>query len=511
MVAPDRASAKDYFLTIGGGYSPTGNQVSLEKNVVFFQKVLDEGAFESAPHSVYFADGDNPQRDLQYVDPSKKPPKVNRLLARIFKQERYLGYCYRDHQLRGVSGGSSKANIEKWFNEVGAKLKPSDRLVIYVTAHGGRGDGKEAHNTKLYLWNMQAIKMTDLVVQLDKISPQVPVALVMVQCYAGGFANVIFNGGNPKKGPTAANRCGFYATVQTRPAAGCTADINEANYQEYSSFFWSALRGKSRVDEEIPPPDYNNDGEISFDEAHAYAVLASETIDIPIKTSGALLRSLSKTKVKGRHDLLTADSPYSQLLSLATPSERAILEGLSRQLELQGDNRAKAARDKAALLLKDKKSLEAKKKKAYADAGKLVKPIRVALVNRWPELTNAWNPQVQEFLGSESATIIKTIESHPKYAEFNRRYKAAEAMSYDILKIDKRWAKTQRVLRTLDNVALAANLPKLADEMVVARYHRLLESEQGTLGRFGPLPENPDPLPVNPDPVVAEVKTSDGS
>jgi ATP-dependent protease HslVU (ClpYQ) peptidase subunit len=228
----------------------------------------------------------------------------------------------------------------------------------------------------------------------------------------------------------------------------------------------------------------------------------SETIDIPIKTSGAFLRSLSKTKVKGRSDLLTAESSYSMLLSLATPSERAILEGLAQQLELRGDNLAKAARDKASMLQKDKKALEAKKKKTYGDVGSLAKQIRTTLVNRWPELTNLWNPQVQEFLGSESDTIIKAIESHPKYAEFDKRYQEGKHLTHDVLKLDKHWVKTQRVLRTLDNVALAANLPKLTDALTVARYHRLLESEQGTLGHFGPLPNNPDPLPANPDPVA---------
>ena len=31
----------DYFLTVGGGYAPTGNQISLEKNVHFFQHLLE--------------------------------------------------------------------------------------------------------------------------------------------------------------------------------------------------------------------------------------------------------------------------------------------------------------------------------------------------------------------------------------------------------------------------------------------------------------------------------------
>ena len=34
--------AKDHFLTIGGGYLPSGNQASLERNVLYFQRTLED-------------------------------------------------------------------------------------------------------------------------------------------------------------------------------------------------------------------------------------------------------------------------------------------------------------------------------------------------------------------------------------------------------------------------------------------------------------------------------------
>ena len=47
------------------------------------------------------------------------------------------------------------------------------------------------------------------------------------------------------------HRTNFSRVFDTTPAAGCTPDINEANYQEYSSYFWAALRGKTRTGEPI--------------------------------------------------------------------------------------------------------------------------------------------------------------------------------------------------------------------------------------------------------------------
>ena len=51
----------------------------------------------------------------------------------------------------------------------------------------------------------------------------------MVQCFSGGFANVIFEGGDPEKGLAAHSRAGFFATVNNRLAAGCTALVKSSS------------------------------------------------------------------------------------------------------------------------------------------------------------------------------------------------------------------------------------------------------------------------------------------
>ena len=61
-------------------------------------------------------------------------------------------------------------------------------------------------------------------------------------------------------------------------------------------------------------PDYNKDGKTSLNEAHAYVIIHSETIDIPVKTSDIFLRNtvsfnfdqnISKVEIKER--ILPAD------------------------------------------------------------------------------------------------------------------------------------------------------------------------------------------------------------
>ena len=192
-------------------------------------------------------------------------PRANLLVARVFDKENDLDAQFRSHLVPGIRGCSSMENLDRWVDEVGRKLHAGDRLILYLTGHGGKGS--DAQNPHFFMWNREQVPVKDFVARLDRLDPNVHVVLIMVQCYSGGFANCIFNEGNPKKGVSPAHRCGFYATVHNRPAAGCTADIDEENYQEYSSSFWAAIGGHSRTGQSVQAVDSDGDDRISFAEA----------------------------------------------------------------------------------------------------------------------------------------------------------------------------------------------------------------------------------------------------
>lgn len=484
---PSLAIANDHFLTIGGGYSPHGNQVSLEKNVVFFKKVLAEKYTDGVQHDVIFSDGDNNDRDLQYYDPHQPVPEVHQLLGRIFQSTKNLEYQYRNHQVENLYGNSSRTTIEHWFGDVGSHLTRDDRLFIYVTAHGGKGDRKDVHNTGLYLWNRQRINMKDFVAQLDKVPTEVPVVLVMVQCYSGGFADIIFNGGDRKKGVSSANRCGFYATVHDRPAAGCTPDINEENYQEYSSFFWAAIRGKSRVDDPIESADYDTDGKITLEEAHAFALIHSSTIDISVKTSEEFLRVVSKTG-DGKNELLTATTPYERLMENASVCERTVLDRLSDALGLAKSDRDNEAQTKAYEISKEKKKhSDAQMQKSSEYAG-LAKQIAASIIQRWPEMSNRWHPNVSKIIAEEEAEVVKAIRSHPRFKLFEQLALEINQLGEKTFNLDRDWVKCQRIRRLLTNVALAANLDRVADHETQQRFKAMVLAERQVLGRQATAP-----------------------
>lgn len=350
LLSAQPAQAKDYFLTIGGGYSPAGNQVSLESNVLFLQRTLKQERPDAPPHEIYFADGDAPERDVQYADAAaaKSCPPAARIMTEVFGQADSVGLSYRNHNISDVKGPTERSAISRRFRQLGRELKSGDRLIVYVTGHGSEPKGgasgdddydyryddekqewvasypdddddqakATSNDTTLFLWNDERVAASEFGGWLDRLPEEVEVVLIMVQCYSGGFAHAIFNQNNADLGLSSRPRCGFFSQVHDRPAAGCTPEMREAEYKEYSTYFWAALAGASRTGEPIDRPDYNGDGAVSFAEAHAYVIVESDTIDIPVCTSEALLRRYSRLPGSPDDDRSKTANPVSEFFSV---------------------------------------------------------------------------------------------------------------------------------------------------------------------------------------------------
>lgn len=480
------ARGGDYFFAFGGGYAPPGNQVSLEKNLLYFQRFLKLKRLDSAPQYYLFADGNEPNRDLQYDDPGQRPSQLRSTLAKIFRQDRGIEFNYRTNRVPRLSGHCAIDTIDVWFNNTGSKLKPGDRLFVYFTGHGGRGPEKDPLNTTLQTWFGQTYSVKEFTQRLNKIPPQVPVVLVMVQCYAGGFANVIFKDGDPAQGIALQPRAGFFATIPEQQAAGCTPDINEANYLEYSSYFWAALCGENRLGEKVEPPDYNGDGRVDFSEAHTYAILSDDSIDLPIKTSDVLLRLVSaaypeKTLDQSVADRYVTPEIYSRLIAVAAPCDRAVLEGFSAMFGLSGERRTQQARDVADEALKKQDDVGNRKNKLSEEFNQSATLLAHYLQEAWPELDNAWHPRFEQILREDGAAIWANIERHPRFAKLQELEKQIQALEKEHRDLQCRWARCQRFLYRTESIARGANLPLVATADVQQHYHRLIDLETGTL------------------------------
>ncbi|TWU58073.1 hypothetical protein [Rubripirellula reticaptiva] len=480
-----RTTASDHFLTIGGGYAPSGNQVSLEKNVLLFQRVIKAtyAAKTGSPKPVadtYFADGNDPASDLQVIDPASIP-EANRWMAELFGDTNDLGLFYRNHQVPGARDAATADNVRQWFDQASKNIKSGDRLFVYVTAHGTPSSkDKKPFDTEIALWENSSLKMSEFSSLLDKLPDDIDVVVVMVQCYAGGFSRFCYVNGDPKKGLAKQRRVGFFATVHDRPAAGCTPDVDETNYVEYSTYFWAAIHGTDRSGDPIELPDYDNDGKVGFNEAHAYTVINAATIDIPLTTSSEYLnihsRFAGERDSDAQFDLLANDETYSLVLPLGTPAQQAILEGLSSRLGLDSDDRITVAWE-AGQPQRGRRRPRARRSDTDVELETIRKRITSDLIKRWPELANVMNPVAVELVTSRADEFVRSIKRHPKYARM------VKLMDQDDTEMDEeeRQAMHMRFIRVVDDIVLAENLRRLGDRKQIAEFGALIKAEAAGL------------------------------
>jgi hypothetical protein len=307
LVAQTTAQPPD-FLVVGGGPDPCQNEIALEKNVLYFQRTLNTLGFQPTVASIFFANGNNGQTTIRYLDEQRLEQ-------------------YKAPAIPHLNGAATVANLQNWMQQKGQQ-NPNQSVFFYFTGHGGL-NGENPENNFLALWHRQELSVQELSGMLDKLPPQKSVVAMMAQCYSGSFANLIYQGGDPKNPIALQTRCGFFATVKGRPAVGCTPEVNEADYRDYSSSFFAGLSGRSRTGEAVPSADYNRDGRVSYAEAHAFAKVDDRGKDWPISTSEAWLQSHVSEQEKG----LFLKQPIKQILLTARPEQRYVVESIGKMFK----------------------------------------------------------------------------------------------------------------------------------------------------------------------------------
>lgn len=297
------------FLVFGGGGTPAQNEIAIEKNVLYFQRTLKAMGYNPFSASTFFANGNNGQATIRYID-------------ELGRQQ------FKVPEIPNLQGKATLKNLQNWFQET-ARETSKRPIFFYFTGHGIQNK-KNSNNNALMLWGNQPLTVQELSQMLDNLPQEIPVVTMMAQCFSGSFANIIYQDGDPNKPVALQTRCGFFATIKTLPSVGCTPEVNEADYKDYSSSFFAGLSGYNRTGEKVSSADYDRDGKVSYAEAHAFAKVDEKTIDLPISTSEVWLQNqATKTDIK-----LIWEQPMINLISKARPEQQYVVKSIVKILNL---------------------------------------------------------------------------------------------------------------------------------------------------------------------------------
>ncbi|MCW3061112.1 MAG: hypothetical protein JWQ02_2933 [Capsulimonas sp.] len=301
-------------LIVGGGPDKDYNQVAIESNVRYVQRLLPAGT----KRRILFTNGSLTAANVQYEDRRGR--------------ERF-----RPTLLKNIDGPARYATFQKTFE--GLAADPKGPLLLYFTGHGSPDDDGSFANNAYDMWGNDLLTVDTLSDALDAApTSSTPTVLVMAQCFSGAFADTMFRAASAKGPALRPNFCGFFASISVRPAAGCTPEVNEANYHDFTSYFFGALSGRDRLGKPVTSADYDHDGRVGMNEAFAYSLIHDISIDTPVATSDVFVRRYVKTP-----EPTIFRTPYSDVLKWSTPAQAAALEGLSKQLELRGELRLMTA------------------------------------------------------------------------------------------------------------------------------------------------------------------------
>jgi hypothetical protein len=179
--------------------------------------------------------------------------------------------------------------------------------------------------------------------------------------------------------------------------------------------------------------------------------------------------------------LLPFAGPLSRLAELARPEQRAILEQLPTRVGIAAGSTVEDVRRR---LREAQSAIDA----AGTELGRASRRNSEALasvqgdVRRiWPELRSDMSPLAMALASERSDEFVSRVAGLDSYHDFITARAEHEKASQKRLDAQRTEAKVQRLLRTCEDIVLAANLPKLATPEIAKRFERLLELEAGKL------------------------------
>lgn len=465
LLLPFVTAAETEVWLIGGGSNINNSQGQIEQNVLWLRDLLSRKISILKLHT-YFGIGNSKGKDVVYWKPidDDDPAQV---IARIFVPVDQIGKNYKRHDFKQLDGGTQKdqliAKLSKDFEQI---RKSNDVLLVY-NGHGGYRYSNTKYNF-LKLWGDTSLTVAELDNLLDKIPQANTTRFILTQCFSGAFYHLIFD--DPENEvPAKQNRCGFMAESAHREAEGCSLGINKSEYRDYTTYFFAALDGQTRLDTELDSnPDLNEDQQVSYREAHLYALQTAQSQDLSRSTSEVYLENWQPWYLRWQ---TTTDNPKSIYWKIAKNVANR------HQLTLDTNN----LREKRNSLERDNIAVKAELQTLYEDIEARQEKIQQSIKLRWPELFEPYTDTYSKILKANFKEITSEILAHQEYKLLVVQQNNTIIKQAEDLEIERNITQIDKIFRLKKLARLEHQFSRYANMSDQKQYRRLLDCEEGAI------------------------------
>jgi len=459
--------AAERLMIVGGGPLPKDSQVSIERNVVWIDRLTDNPGYEQ--RQLLFTAGPDKIRDI--IEQRADDELLQRYLplSRIFGEQYDALSAFRPNRIRNITGPSTARSVEQQLSQALGDLAPGDSLWFIYNGHGGRPSSEPSKNT-LRLWNNTTLDVQGFA-DIAQARPQGTILRsFMPQCFSGGFArSIALSPERPDSQSVDPLQCGFYSVPADQESEGCTISVDTGQYRDYSTFFFAALTGRTRNGEPVKPEATKTDPPTLLD-AHRWAYVNGNSTDIPFTSSEYFLELWQPWYLRWHSiNQISGDNPYYPLAA-----------GIANRLGIDAGDPRSMAREAARLREQADAQIESIRQelgRLSTEERKLRRGILIDFQRQFPEAVFPYNANWPRRLALQERTILGAITSHADYPRLEQLQNEIDAGDQRLLDQQRDRASILRLQRMLRLSTLYELFQRFADPDERNNYEMLVACE----------------------------------
>jgi hypothetical protein len=471
LVVPASLAAGSHFWIIGGGPAPYDSQAQIEFNVTWVIASLRE-LVPDAVINVFYANGIGPEKATVELVPDGEDAVPFEALARVYGETEGQHLRYREHRVPDVMGTTRKDSLLPTLERQLSALGPGDQAMIVYNGHGTQAPDRA--NNALRLWGESRLDVREFEALLGRVDPAVPVRFVFTQCYSGAFARAVHPGAADVLELAPGTRCGFFAESDARQSEGCSASILVGDYRDYTTYFFAALTGVTRLGETLTErTDWDGDGRITPFDAHLFALVEGRNADLPRSTSEVYLERWQPWYFRWMDTGRLPDNLYGR-------AARAMAEATG--LPTDGRDLGAALERRYEDVLEQVRAAEAARGASEQRAGSLQATLQRSVAERWPELSHPYTRGYDAVLSGELETIEAFLTAGTEYGSLVRAQEEMQARDLELVELERDLSHLEKLRRTRFLARSLAQLERRGSGEHREAYARLRACEALPLG-----------------------------